>query len=186
MQSLSPILEKLAAAQTEFLRAADTIPSDQWTKKPSAGSWCAAEVVAHLVLVERAIVGIADRVAQKAPQPAHFLERLHLPLWLMESRIMRRKSPISLDPSLLQNPSLLQQKEEMLGQLRATRERAIAFLEETRNRDLSCYRWRHVFLGSLNAYEWFEMIAAHQVRHSKQVREIRVRLPKVVGISQNR
>ncbi len=74
----------------------------------------------------------------------------------------------------------------MLGQLRATRERAVAFLEETRNRDLSCYHWRHVFLGSLNAYEWFEMIAAHQVRHSKQVREIRVELPKVVGISQNR
>jgi hypothetical protein len=98
---------------------------------------------------------------------------------------MRRKSPIPLDPSLLQNPSLLHDKEEMLGQLRATRERAIAFLEETRKRDVSCYRWRHVFLGSSNAYEWFEMIASHQLRHSKQVQEIRERLPKVVGISQN-
>jgi hypothetical protein len=179
------ILEKLAKAQAKFLRMADRIPSDQWTRRPSDEAWSAAEVVAHLVLVERAIVGVADRVAQNAPQPAHFLRRLHLPLWLMESRIMRRSSPIPLDPSLLQNPSLLHDKEEMLGQLRATRERAIAFLEETRKRDVRCYRWRHVFLGSLNAHEWFERNASHQLRHSKQVQEIRERLPKVVGISQN-
>lgn len=183
MPPLSLIIEKLAEAQTKFLRAVDTIPSDQWARKPRAETWSAGEVVAHLMMVERSIVGSADRIIQAAPRPAGFLDRLHLPLWMVEARLVRRKSPIPLDLSLLAD------KEQMLGELRAVRERSLAFLEETRTRDLSAYRWPHVFVGPLNVYEWFEMIAAHQLRHSKQVREIRQQLPqlpKVVVISQNR
>jgi hypothetical protein len=136
-------------------------------------------VVAHLVVVERVIVSSADRVTQKAPRPVPFLKRVHLPMWLVRARIVRLKSPIPMDPSLLGD------KEEMLAELRAARERALAFLDETSNRNLSSYRWPHPFLGSLNLYEWFEMIAAHQLRHTKQMREICARLPKVVENSQN-
>jgi hypothetical protein len=162
------------------LRAADAIPSAQWTTKPNAKKWSAAEVVAHLVMVERAVIGGADRVIQKSPKFVKPWKRAHLPLWLVEVRVVRRRSTIPLDPTLIGN------KEEMLGELRNTRERVLAFLAETRNRNLSAYRWSHAFLGSLNVYEWFEMIAAHQVRHMKQMREIAVALPKVVEISQNR
>jgi hypothetical protein len=179
LPTIATIIKKLAGAQTEFCRAADAIPPDQWTRKPKEDAWCAAEVVAHLVMVERAIVGGADRITQKVAHPAGLWKRLHLPMWLVEARVIRRKTPIPLDPTLIGG------KEEMLGELRAIRERALAFLEETKNRDLSAYRWRHAFLGSLNVYEWFEMIAAHQVRHTKQIRGIGKRLPKVVGISQN-
>jgi DinB superfamily len=180
VQSLSPIVEKLAEAQTTFFRAADAIPCEQWRAKPGAAEWSAAEVAAHLVMVERAIVGGADRATQKAPKQIALLKRLHLPIWLVESRVIRRKSPLPLDPTLLGA------KEEMLGELRAARERSLAFLVETEKRDLSAYRWKHAFLGMLNVYEWFEMIAAHQIRHAKQVREIGERLPKVVTSAENR
>ena len=179
MQTITPIIEKLAGAQTTFLRAADAVSPEQWYRRPSAEDWSAAEVVAHLIMVERAIVGGADRVTQKPPKALPFLKRIHLPLWLVEARLIRLKSPIPLDPSLMGD------KEEMLGELRSARERALAFLQETINRDLSAYGWRHQFLGPLNVYEWFEMIAAHQLRHTKQLREISEQLPKVVGISQN-
>jgi DinB superfamily len=177
--SIAPILDKLAAAQTAFLRAADAVPSGHWTRKPRAEQWSAAEVVAHLVIVERTIVGKADRVTQKAPRAFPFLKRMHLPIWLVSARVIRLKSPNPLDPALMGN------KEEMLVELRAARERSLAFLEETSKRNLNSYRWPHPFLGSLNLYEWFEMIAAHQLRHTKQIREICARLPKVVEISQN-
>jgi hypothetical protein len=75
---------------------------------------------------------------------------------------------------------LLNAKEEMLGELRAARERTLAFLEETSKRDLSAYCWPHPFLGMLNGYEWFEMIARHEIRHTKQMREIAAGLPKAV------
>jgi hypothetical protein len=178
--SLGPIFEKLVRAQTAFFRAADDVPAEQWSAKPSAEEWSAAELVAHLIMVERAIVGGADRVTQKTPKRIPFRKRFHLPMWLVESRIIRRKSPIPLDPCLLGS------KEEMLAELRGARERALAFLDETEKRDLSVYCWPHAFLGMLNVYEWFEMIAAHQARNAKQMKEIVKRLPKAVENTQNR
>lgn len=177
--NLSPILVKLADAQSAFLRAADSIPAEQWTEKPNANEWSAAELVAHLIMVERSVVSSADRMAQKAPKPAPFWKRAHLPMWLAEVRLIRLKSPMAVDPQLVNK------KEEMLAELRQMRERTLAFLAETQNRDLSGYGWSHVFLGRLNMYEWFQLIAGHQLRHTKQIHEIATHLPKVVEISQN-
>ena len=62
--------------------------------------------------------------------------------------------------------------------LRRAREQTLAFLAETETRDLRRYYWRHPFLGMLNGYEWMEMIAAHQNRHTKQMREIAEKLSR--------
>ena len=172
--SIDPIVEKLARAQKSFFRAADTIPAEQWSSKPRAEEWSAAELVAHLVMVERAVVGGADRITQKTPKEIPFRKRFHLPFWLVESRLIRRKSPLPLDAGLLGN------KEAMGAELRAARERTLSFLEETQQRDLSVYRWEHAFLGMLNVYEWFEMIASHELRHTKQIKEIAAHFPKAV------
>jgi hypothetical protein len=129
-------------------------------------------------MVERAILSTADHIVQKSPRALPVWKRVHLPIWLAEARLIRLKSPITLDTALVG------EKEDMLGELRLTRERAFAFLAETEKRDLSAYRWRHVFLGRLNVYEWFEMIAAHQLRHTKQMNELSKQLPKVVESSQ--
>ena len=174
MPSIQPIVERLARAQRSFFRAADAIPPRQWSRKPRAAEWSAAELVAHLVMVERAVVGGADRMTQKTPREIPFLKRLHLPLWLVEARLIRLKTPMPLDRGLLGH------KEEMLAELRAARERTLSFLEETQQRDLSAYHWEHTFLGMLNVYEWFEMIASHELRHAKQIKEIAAHLPKAV------
>ena len=172
MRTLQPIREKLARAQTAFFRAADTIPTEKWGNCPAADEWSAAQLVAHLVVVERGVVTRVDQLTQNSPSPIPLLKRLHLPLWLVEARVIRRKSPVPLDEKLLA------EKEAMLAGLRGVRERTLAFIAETERRDLSDYRWRHPFLGMLNVYEWMEMIAAHQLRHTKQVREIEAKLSR--------
>jgi len=173
LPNLDAIREKLLSAQTNFCRTADAISAEKWATRPGREEWSAAELVSHLCSVERTILSAADRVSQNQPKPIPFRKRFHLPLWLVESRIIRRKTPIPLDYQLLAA------KEEMLAGLRGTRERTLAFMDETRQRNLSCYYWRHPFLGMLDAYEWFQMIAAHQNRHTKQMKEIAERLPKV-------
>jgi len=172
---LASILEKLAEAQHRLLRTADSVPAIVWRRTPERGGWCAAELIAHLIMVERSVVGKADRVLQKAPKQFSVLKRLHFPLALVEARIIRRKTPMPPDPALLQ------EKETMLAELRDARERTLAFLEETKGRDLSKYRWPHAFLGTLNVYEWFQFIASHEVRHEKQMREIAASLPKAIA-----
>ena len=114
-------------------------------------------------------------MTQKPAKPTPLLKRLHLPLALVESRLVRRKTPIPLDPQLVR------EKEAMFAELRDVRERSLAFLDETQNRDLSAYCWPHAFIGTLNLYEWFQMIASHELRHTKQMQEIAANLPKVVA-----
>jgi hypothetical protein len=172
LRTLQPIREKLARAQTIFFRAADSIPNEKWGECPGLDEWSAAQLVAHLVVVERGVVRRVDQLTQGSANPIPFLRRLHLPMWLVEARVIRRKSPVPLDESLLA------EKEAMLGELRRVRERTMAFISETEGRDLSWYCWRHPFLGMLNVYEWMEMIAAHQLRHTKQVREIEAKLSR--------
>ncbi len=166
MSRLAPILEKLAHAQSRMLGTADEVPPDQWRTRPKNGGWSAAEIIGHLIMVERSVVGSADRVIQHPPKRFSRLQKLHFPLALVQARVVKRQSPMPVDPELLA------EKETMLAALRNIRERMLAFIDETKERNLGIYRWRHPFLGSLSAYEWFEMVARHELRHEKQMREI--------------
>jgi uncharacterized damage-inducible protein DinB len=175
---LDLILEKLAHAQRRLLRSADSVPADQWKTRPARGGWSAGELIAHLIVVERGVVVKADRIQQKTPKQFSFFQRLHVPIRLVEARVIRQKSPTPVDPELIQ------EKETMLAALRDARERTLAFLGETQGRNLSEYRWRHPFLGSFDMYDWFQFVAAHEARHEKQMREIAASLPKAIATLQ--
>ncbi len=176
MPALATIIENLARAQRELLRAADAVPADQWKTRPAEGRWSAGELVGHLSLIERGILGRTDRLLQKPPKPMPFFKRFHVPMMIVEARVIRRKAPTPLEPQIVC------EKEEMLAELRQVRERTLAFIEETMERDLSKYTMGHPFLGTLNAYEWLQFIASHEIRHMKQMREIVGTLPKTVTI----
>src|SRR5258706_784211 len=130
MRTLQPIRQKLARAQTAFFRAADAIPGEKWDNCPGLNQWSAGELVAHLVVVERGVVTNADRLTQKAPIPVPFPIRLHFPMWLVEARGIRRKSPVPLDESLMA------EKEAMLAGLAGERERTLSFFSGAECRDL--------------------------------------------------
>ena len=172
MASLATIRERLALAQTLFFERADLIAAEHWEQRPGPQEWSAAELVGHLVVVERGILARANSITQKTPLPVSFRKRLHLPLWLVAARVVRRKSPVPQDPNLM-GP-----KQAMLGALRDVRERTLVFLTDTEQRNLKVYCWRHPFLGMLDCYEWMEMIAAHEIRHTKQILAIGKKLSR--------
>jgi uncharacterized damage-inducible protein DinB len=175
VSSLKTIVENLHDAQHCLLCAADEVPAEQWRTTPGVGRWSAGEVVCHLIIIERAILRSSDKLLQKTPQPLPFYKRFHVPMAIVEARMIRLKTPIPIEAEMVRG------KEEMLAELREVRERTLAFIEETSGRDLSKYTMPHPFLGTLNAYEWFQLIASHEVRHTKQMNEIATSLPKVVA-----
>ena len=175
MPTLEPILEKFDRAQRGFLCACGGVSADYWNTCPREGAWSAAELVAHLMTVERSVISTAARIVRKPPRRIPLFKRLHLPLAIVEKRVIRRKTPIPIEKDLLGS------KEKMLAELRSVRQRTLAFIVETKDRDLKDYRWRHPFLGSLSAYAWFSFVASHQIRHENQMWEIATALPKVIG-----
>ena len=172
--ALATIIENLARAQRELLRVADSIPGDHWKTKPAEGQWSAGELICHLSAVERFILSRTDKLLQNPPKPVPFYKRFHVPMMIVEARVIRRKAPAAVEPRMVG------EKEEMLAELRGVRERTLAFIEETKGRDLCEYNMPHPFLGTLNAYDWLQFIASHEIRHRKQMREIADSLPKTV------
>jgi uncharacterized damage-inducible protein DinB len=172
VKSLNAIVEKLAQSQRGFLFAADAVPAERWKARPGDNRWSAGELAGHLMIVERRIISRADHLLQEPAKRRPFLKRFHVPMAVVEARLFRRISPIPVDSETIR------EKEEMLSELREVRERTLAFIGETRGRDLSQYCMPHPFLGTLTAYEWFQFIASHEIRHTKQMAEIAAALPK--------
>jgi hypothetical protein len=141
MNRLEPIFEKLDRAQHSLRLAAEAIPANLWNTSPRSGAWSAAEVIAHIMTIERGVVGAAERIFQKQPKHFPLMKRFRLPFVVAEIRLVRMKTPIPVDPQLLR------EKETMLVELREVRGRTLALMEKTRDRDLSAYRWRHPYLG---------------------------------------
>ena len=173
---LRPIIEDLARAQSELLRAADTVPVDRWKTRPAEeGRWPAGELVGHVSAIERAILNRAGKLLEKPPEPVPFFQAVSCS---DDVRGSTREPAQTTGHARTQGGP---QKEEMLAaELRGVRERTLAFIEKTRGGDLSKHRMAHPFLGSLNAYQWLQFLAAHEKRHMKQMRDIAGALPKTV------
>lgn len=174
MPALESISKHLSRAELQFLAASELVSPEQWKTCPGEGRWSAGELACHLITVERFIIHRASKLLQNHPTPRPFLKRLHLPLLLVEARLIARKTPIPLDPALVS------EKDAMLVQLHEVRDGTLVFMEETAGKDLRKYHMPHPFLGTLNMYEWLQTIASHQIRHTKQLREIAAALPKTV------
>src|SRR6267143_1747714 len=123
--SLATIVENLARAQRELLRAAEAVPEEQWKTRPSEGRWSAGELIGHLSATERTILGRTNKLLQEPPKVVPFFKRFHVPMIIVEARVIRRKAPIPPDVQMIN------EKEEMLAELRGVRERTLAFIQET-------------------------------------------------------
>jgi hypothetical protein len=117
-------------------------------------------------MVETLMTGAISKITLKPALPVPLWKRFHIPVFLVSWRGRRVETPIPLDTLLLDD------RETMLSRLADQRLRTISVLETGRGTDFRKYRIQHPFLGSLNYYDWFRTMAAHEVRHTKQVREI--------------
>ena len=160
------IVAKLNRSRAGLLAAVERVPAERWQKRPGKGGWSAAEVVAHLTMVETAVVSGATKWVQTEPKPVPVWKRLHLPPALTVLRLVKVKSPIPLDASLLG------EKDAMLERYRTVREQTLAFVEANRERDLRRWRRPHPLMGSFNGNTWLKFIGYHELRHTKQIREI--------------
>ncbi len=166
MKDVAAIIELLNRAHLEFVEACEQIPPNRWKKNPSKGGWSAGEVVVHLTMVESTVLGFVREELSKRAQPHSLIQRIHFPLVLVSRRLVKRKTPIPLDSSLIKA------RQEALEAYSSARNRTLKFIAEHSSRDLSPFRRKHPFLGSLNLYDWLRMLAYHEIRHTKQIREI--------------
>ena len=134
MRDVEAIVARLVRARAELDSVTRMVAPDRWKTRPHHDAWSAAEVIAHLTMVEEAITSGADRLLRGVPSRVPLWKRIHAPLCLAEWRSFKAKTPLPLDPSLVG------EKEAILARLADSRRRTLALLEENRGRNLSVYR----------------------------------------------
>ncbi len=167
MADVEEIRRLLQESLAGLCASLEPVSEEEWKKQPAAGGWSCGEICAHLAQVEARITAAAEKLLSAEPKRRPLLRRPHLPLWLVEYRLVRRQSPVPLDPAMVL------EKQPSLDRLRASRERTLLLLSANESRDLSGYGWRHRVLGHLSFYEWMRTIAKHEIRHTKQVMDLR-------------
>jgi hypothetical protein len=53
MRDLAPIFDFLKTSRTKFISTANEIPDSKWRQSPGVDIWSAAEIVAHVGMIEK-------------------------------------------------------------------------------------------------------------------------------------
>jgi len=160
-------------ARVELLEAVDAIPGELREARPSEEAWSAAEVLEHLVRVEK---GVAKLVALKvgemqtmAEPPREADEMVAIDVARFEflaNRELRIPAPERVVPEGVMSAdaaraALVETRGMLLDQLHAGD--GLAY---------SAVRHPHPLFGPLDLYEWVHFIGSHESRHAAQVRAI--------------
>lgn len=159
-------MRHLQASRAKLLSVAGEVSELRWRESPAPDTWSAAEVIAHVAIIEETVIFGMKRLRRSAPKLVPLRKQFHLPVAIATWRGRKLRTPIPLDEKRVRD------KQESLSGLLATRQATLEFIESTRGTDVSAYRYEHPFLGSLNMYEWFRLIGYHEIRHAKQIREL--------------
>src|SRR5262245_8229305 len=169
---LTEVLSRLDRARATLRSAVDAIPPAQQRQRPAPDRWSAAEVLEHLTMVERIFggriikavdeartAGLASEAHPRSPLPDPVEQR-------MADRVNKRQAPETAHPTgnvdVATGWATLQSNDAALR----------AALAGCDGLALSQVTLDHPSFGTMTVYQWVELMAAHEGRHTEQIREI--------------
>jgi uncharacterized damage-inducible protein DinB len=173
---LEEVLNYLDSERAALADAVTSVPTELRDQAPGPDRWSVAQVLQHLVIIEKRIaMGVTKwvgdaRAGGLGPEAETSSILNSLNLALIADRDKRRDAPAEVRPA---------------GDLDAAA--AWAALEKTRaslragvlpgdGLALSEVIQPHPVLGPINLYQWLLFVGAHEARHTGQVREIAAEL----------
>jgi uncharacterized damage-inducible protein DinB len=169
---IKELVEALDSRRTELTRAVKEVPASARNHRQSEDRWSVAEILEHLALVEENIAPMVKRLAAEQGTTGLGAE-------LDSTSIAETfNSAFVLDRSKKRVAREAMQPRSGIDAAAAWThlERARQVTQETlRELDgvaLGNVSASHPALGPLNGYQWFLFLAAHEGRHTAQIREI--------------
>ena len=165
------MFSSLDASLATVLAAVETVPPASRARQPAPARWSVAEILEHLALVERlftARLAPPIAVATEAGLAAETSDRMAVPPAVaaaMANRTAVRRAP---DPV---KPTGRMDAVEALAALRQAQADFRAMLLAADGLALSAVSYDHPFFGTLNVYQWAELMAGHERRHAEQIIE---------------
>ena len=159
-------LKRFDAVHQQLASEVNAVDPALVSKQPAENEWSVAEVVEHLCLVEGAVMGYVKTKLNEPPVKVSFLKKL-LPMRIVSLRVKRLQAPKIVEPS--RNLPPMDELLKKYDTIRAdTKEVCI---KEGRER-LRGVCFKHPYLGDMDGAATVSMLAFHEQRHLKQIRQI--------------
>jgi hypothetical protein len=168
---LEAVFSRLDVARAALRAAVDTVPESARTIKPAPDRWSAAEVVEHLSIVERIFGGRIEQAIQDhaAGLNRESTDRVKLPDTIearMADRVNKRTAVEAARPTGTLTC------EDAWAAFENNHVRVRAAVRAADGLSLGDVTVDHPFFGTLTIYQWIELMAAHEARHTEQIKEI--------------
>jgi hypothetical protein len=157
-------LRRLDTVHAELKSTVNGVDPALLSKRPAENEWSVAEVIEHLCLVEGAVMkGIKLKLAQP-PVKVSFLKKF-FPMRIVSLRMKRLQAPKYVQPA-----NELPPMNELLDKFDALRAntKEICIKEGAR---LNQVCLKHPYFGDMDGAAAVSMVAFHEQRHLKQIRE---------------
>ena len=170
-QERTQLVQLLSDSQKEFLAAVTPLTDQQWKWRPAPERWSVGECAEHIVLTEAAIFSRAQKALSNAPDPDWETKTAGKTEILL--RVVAQRQGTWIAPQEIQPTGKMSRKEIMTA-FAETRARTLGFAEETQA-PLKEHLAPHPFpvLNLLNGYQWVLYIPLHNMRHNKQIEEVK-------------
>ena len=158
-------LKRLDAVHAQVTTAVNGVDPALLSTRPAENEWSVAEIVEHLCLVEGAVMDHIKSKLSEPPAKLSFVRRF-LPMWLVSLRFKRFQAPKIVQPSRDLPPT-----DELLKKLDALRASTKEICNNEGAKRLRNICVKHPFFGDMDGVAAVSMIAFHEQRHLKQIRE---------------
>jgi hypothetical protein len=169
-------LGHLETATRDLRAAIDAVPAPMRGQKPGPARWSVNEVIEHVAKVEQSFVGtlVANVEAAKATGLAPEIEEPPMLTDKTRAVLTDRANPRQAPEHALPTGAIDSSAGiEAIDAAHARLKEAVAGCDGLA---LSTVTHDHRFFGTLNVYQWIELLAGHEDRHAAQVREIATQL----------
>jgi hypothetical protein len=163
----------LMSSQKEFLDDVEKLTDEQWNFKPAPVNgrerWSIAQVAEHIMLAEATIFGQVEAAMAKPAEPDWFNLTDKKTLVLLKA--LPDRSHQAEAPAVIQPKSNLT-RAEIMTRYKELRAKTIKFADTT-DAPLKEHITNNPFFGPLNAYQWLIYVPLHNLRHNKQIEEVK-------------
>lgn len=153
----------------EFVQA---LPESAYDKRLSSDGWTSAEILEHLALIEDSIGRLITRMSKQIRADGHPADADTSSILGMLDAFRADDNHRKLVAPEPYRPTGTMTVQQSLVKLEDVRARVLSAVESAHDVDLSKASFPHPFFGPLTGYQWLVLIAQHELRHLKQMKEI--------------
>ena len=164
-------IKMLTDSQNEFLSYVEKLTDAQWNARPIPFKWTVGETAEHIALSEGLLFNAMER-ALATPVNPEWETKSAGKEKILDNLLAARQGRAAA-PEPIQPLKRKMSRADIMKMFKEGRAKSFKFIETT-DAPLKAHTLDHPFpvFGTLNAYQWFLYIPAHNLRHNKQIAEV--------------